>query len=536
MARPLLTGPLTMRVLAVLCLTGCVAPVAAPPLTLGETPPPAEPSGAVAPAPLRRLTRAQYHQSVVDLFAAVELTETPAWRFPGEETAGPFLTQVRTPVSPLEVDVSIVAAEELAARVTPQAAKLFGCEPLTDTCSRDGLAALAARAWRRPITARERSGIEALVESGGVELAITGILSSVSFLSIVERGRADAAAKLTGHEVAARLALLLRGGLPDSALNAAAEDGRLDTAEGIAEQAWRLLKEDRARKQLAAFHQQWLGLGGLQSLEKDPSRYPFFGTDARTAMQDELEGFVDAVVRRSDGRLETLFSAPFAFVRAPLHKVYGVREPQPGASVGLDPEQRAGILTHPAFLAVHASPRLSSPTHRGLVLVRNLMCLDLGDPPPGLEIMPTPAAKPGQLSRRAIVEQHAANPSCRGCHMMMDPLGLAFEHYDAVGVWRAKDIDDGSVIDASATVELGDPVLDGPTKDAVELSKRLGRSELVLRCAAKQWYRFALGRLETDADLPELLKLEQRLIASKGQVPDLIVALTTSDAFRSRAP
>ena len=499
----------------------------------------------MAPAPLRRLTRQQYHQSVVDLFEKLAWTQTPAWRFPGEETAGPFLTNVRASVSPLDVDVAVVAAEEVATRAVAEAPALLGCgEAPAEACVKTSVAELAARAWRRPLVEAERTSLDALVgrafASGGwqagLRVGLTAVLASPSFLSIVEHGRADAPLKLTGHEVAARLALLLRGGLPDDELTMAAADGRLDTAEGIAEQTWRLLKAPRARGQLATFHLQWLGMGGLDSLEKDTRRYPFFGDDARTAMRDELEGFVDAVIRRSDGKLETLFSAPFAFVRAPLHRVYGVTAPAPGQSVGLSPKERAGLLTHPAFLATHASPRLSSPTHRGLVLLRNVMCIQLGDPPPGVDVTPIPAGKPGQASRRAMVEQHAANPGCRGCHSMMDPLGLTFEHYDAVGVYRTEDLDDGTTIDASATVQVGDPVLDGPTADAVELSKRLGRSETVQRCAVTQWYRFATGRLETDADQAELDALSKRFIASGGQVPDLIVALTTSDAFRSRAP
>src|SRR5437763_514898 len=137
----------------VVACIGCL-PVAPPPLTLGATPPASSPSGVVAPAPLRRLTRAQYNQSVLDLFA--------------------------------------------------------------------------------------------------------------------------------------------EQGLPDAELTAAAADGRLDTADGIAEQTWRLLKEPAARQQLLSFHQQWLGLGGLLAIEKDSRRYPLFSPDMRVAMRDELEGFVDA--------------------------------------------------------------------------------------------------------------------------------------------------------------------------------------------------------------------------------------------------
>ncbi|MBK7857721.1 MAG: DUF1592 domain-containing protein [Archangiaceae bacterium] len=523
----------------------CLQPTPPPPLTLGETPSPSEPSAVVTKAPLRRLTRAQYHQSAIDLFDAYGFTDTPAWRFPGEETAGPFLTQVKGGITPLEVDVAVLAADELATRAAAQPEKLLSCVDQTLSCVQEAVATLAARAYRHPLTGEERADLGALAQAGfdggggakgALRLALTGVLASPSFLSLVERGRTDAPTRLTGYEVAARLALLLRGGLPDEALTQAAADGTLDTADGIAAQTWRLLKEPRARTQLAVFHQQWLGLGGLAHLDKDTRRYPWFDDTARAAMRDELEGFVDAVIRRSDGRLETLFSSPFAFVRAPLHKVYGVTAVAAGESVGLDPEERAGLLTQAAFLATHASPKLTSPTHRGLVLLRNVMCFPLGDPPPGVKIDPIPTGTPGQTTRRALVEQHSQNPACRSCHAMMDPLGLSFERYDAAGVYRAVDLDDGAPIDSTATIDLGDPALDGPVKDAVELSKRLGRSENVLGCTATQWYRFAFGRLEGPDDTAELQALAKRFVSTRGQVPDLIVALTTSDAFRSRAP
>ena len=218
------TKPLLM-----LLLSACVAP---PPVRLAGSPPaPLAPSGASVEAPLRRLTRAQYEQSVLDLFAPLGWTDTPASRFPGEERAGPFLTNLSAP-TPLDIDVTFAAAETLAARAAPDAEKLSGCALLTAPCAKSSLSALARRAWRRPITADESARFDAMLAGSdvrtGYTLGLTALLASPSFLELVEVGRPEGArVQLTGFEVAARLALLLRGSVPDDALLDAAASGAL---------------------------------------------------------------------------------------------------------------------------------------------------------------------------------------------------------------------------------------------------------------------------------------------------------------------
>ncbi len=527
-----------LRLCVVLLLvSACLAP--APPVRIDGPPPPSSaPSGVRAPGPLRRLTRAQYQQSVVDLFAPVAVSDTPASRFPADEVNGPFLSNVTSAISPLEVDVTFSAAESLASVMAPNFSALSSCGALTSACARQTLEKLARRAWRRPVLPAESQRFAAMVAAdarAGFELGLVAILASPSFLEVVEVGVPDGArVKLTGDEVAARLALLLRGGLPDDALLADADAGRLDTADGIAAATWRLLRDERAAQVLADFHLQWLGLGGLSSLDKDARRYPFFGPEVRQAMARELETFVDTVIRRSDGRLETLLAAPFSDVRGPLNRIYGLD----GANglTGLDPAQRRGLLTQPAFLAGHAASKLTQPVQRGVVLTRNLLCLPLGDPPPGVNLSPIGVDTTGQQTRRQLVEQHSTNPSCAGCHRVFDPLGLAFEHYDAVGAWREVDLDDGATIDAKVSIAVGDPTVDGTVNSATELIARLAKSAQVRHCAATQWFRYALGRAETPADAAELTQLQQRFDQTDGDLPDLLVALTTSDAFRSRAP
>jgi hypothetical protein len=530
-----------MRLTSAFLATGLSACVGqAPPVRLaGSPPPPSAASGALVDAPLRRLTRAQYHHAIVELFSPLGFSDSPAARFPADERMGPFATNVSTLPTRLDVELAFAAAESVATKAASQAEKLTGCQPLTARCSQRALQRLARRAWRRPLTEAERAGLDALFEARdvreGFTLALTAVLASPNFLHMVENGRAEGRrVQLTGFEIAARLGLFLRGGLPDDALLDAAERGELDTPEGIAAHTWRLLRDDRSTASLTAFHLQWLGLEGAP--EKSPQRYPTWSEAVHQATVSETSLFVDTVIRRSDGRFETLLTAPFTFLPDSVERIYGLRPTPPNVMVGLDPQRRGGLLTQPLFLAKHAQPKWSSPVQRGVVVMRDVLCVPLGAPPSNVNLEPIGVDATGQLTRRKLVEQHSNDPRCAGCHRVMDPLGLAFEHYDAVGAWRDVDLDDSAAIDSRVTLSLADPELDGPVQSATELTRRIAASKAARSCYVTQWYRFAMGRTEGPRDQPELAALQRRFLETDGAIPDLLVAITTSDAFRSRAP
>lgn len=519
----------------------CTAAAPCPSATPTPTPTPTEPAVA---APLRRLTRAQYTRTIQDLLGP--LTWNPGARFPADETAGPFVSNAVSPISELQVELTVSVAEAVAQEVTQDLPRVLGCPaPVTRACARGAVGSLARRAFRRPLEADERAGLDALVDLGasveaGVGAALTAVLAAPSFLYHVEPGERvdDGRVRLSGAAVASRLSFLFWDEGPDEALLDAAEAGALDTAEGVAAAARRLYADPRARRGLGRFHLEWLGLADLQTQEKDPRRYPFYTPEVRVELERETLDFVWAVLHGSDARLRTLLAAPFSVPGAASRRIYGLGadlDPAPPAPTGLDPTQRRGLLTQPAFLAAHAQPTRSSPIHRGLVIATNLLCLPLGLPPPGVDISPIGADPTGQRSRRALVEAHASDPRCVGCHVVMDPLGLSFEHYDAVGAWRAVDAEDGRPIDSRVTVQTGADI-DGPVDDAVALADRLANSSRVRACVALQWYRFALGRREDARDAPAVDRLRARFEATGGAIDDLLITLVESDAFRSRAP
>jgi hypothetical protein len=198
--------------------------------------------------------------------------------------------------------------------------------------------------------------------------------------------------------------------------------------------------------------------------------------------------------------------------------------------VALDPARRAGFLTHASVLSVLAKPDQSSPVHRGKFIRERLLCQTLPPPPNDVEIKP-PAVRPGIPTRRRF-EQHSADPSCSGCHLLMDPIGFGFEHYDGVGLFRERD--QGAPVDASGEI-LGSGDADGPFDGAVELAHRLAESEEVRSCVVMQWFRFGYGRAEQADDQCSMAELERAFAESGHNIKALLLALTQTDAFRYRS-
>jgi hypothetical protein len=262
---------------------------------------------------------------------------------------------------------------------------------------------------------------------------------------------------------------------------------------------------------------------------KDPELFPSFDEDVRAAMKSEVAQFAEHVVFAGDGRLETLLTAPYTVVDEALLATYGVDPSQhtPGEPVDLDPEQRGGLLTQPGFLAVHAHHNQTSPVHRGVALRRNFLCDELQSPPP--EVDNTPPPLDPDATTRERFEQHKSDPTCAACHVLIDDLGLAFEHYDPVGAWRTMD-GTGQVDASGKLVGAGDA--NQEFYGALELGAILAKSEKGQRCVTEQWFRFALGRTIADDDTCAEMQMFTAFAESDFDIRELLVAMVMSPSFR----
>jgi hypothetical protein len=319
--------------------------------------------------------------------------------------------------------------------------------------------------------------------------------------------------------------------MPDAQLFALAGSGALLDDATVTTEVARLLSDTKAGVTIGLFHRQWLELEDISTKEKDPAAYPLYSAALVDAMLDETTRFSDYVVRQGDGLLGTLLTSNLAFPQGDLFDVYGVAEPanyQPGTPVALDATQRAGILTQSAYLTRHAHRDQTSPVHRGLTVRENILCQPIEPPPANVNAVPPPAS--AATSTRERFAQHSADATCAGCHLSMDPIGLGFENFDPIGVWR--NVDGLGQVDARGEFLEVRPDLAGPFSGPVELANKLANSEEVRNCVAAQWFRFSLGRMETQNDACSIQAIRTGFRDSGGNVRELLARIARSDAFR----
>jgi hypothetical protein len=499
------------------------------------TPPSACKTTEVFRSPLRRLTRLEYNNTVRDLLGD---SSAPADRFPPDEVSNGFSNNAAVlSVSPLLAEKYQESAEALAATAVKNLAALVACDPArmgADACARQFVQEFGRRAYRRPLSAGEIDRLLKVYASGGdfargIEVVLRAILQSPGFLYRLELSPAPAGGKLArlgGYEVATRLSYLLWATMPDQRLFTAAEKNELGTPAQVAAVARTMLDDPRTRRAASEFYRQWLGLGAIDTMVKDAAVYPELTPELRAGMRAEIGATIEHLLWTGDRKLQTLFTAPIGFVTPALARLYGT---DGAGMVGLPEAQRAGILTQAGVLAVYSLPNQSSPVHRGKFVREMVLCQELPPQPPNLMVSP-PEVDPRRPTRERF-RQHAEDAACSVCHRLMDPVGFGFEAYDGLGRFRA--MDGGGAVDASG--ELTDTRdADGPFRGARELAERLGKSAEVRDCVATQWYRYALGRLEGPGDTCSLRQLRDTFTASGGDLRDLLVAVTQTEAFLNR--
>jgi hypothetical protein len=494
-------------------------------------------------APIRRMTRFEYDQTVRDLLG--DTSDVAKGFVPEEESLG-FNNQAEAlGITQLLAEQLMEGSEQLAASATKDMTKLLPCDPAKageDACAAQFIQAFGKRAYRRPLDTDETTKLTAVYQKGkasydfktGIEWAIQAFLQSPQFLYRVEFGMPDPVendvVKLTQYEIASRLSYLIWSSMPDETLFAAAEKGELATPEQIAAQAKRMLEDDRARVAVGNFNEQWLRLPKVDTLTKDTTYYPSYNDALRPLWKAETTSFLERLVFDENGAVADMFTAPYTMMNKDLADFYGASGPTGDTfeKVMLDPK-RTGLLGHASILAVTSKANQSSPVHRGKFVRERFLCQGIPPPPANLKITP-PEIKSGMTTRQRF-DEHDKNPNCAICHKLMDPIGFGFEHFDGVGLWR--DEDQNLPVDSSGEV-VDSKDMNGKFDGTLELSKKLAGSEEVRECVATQWFRYGYGRGANDEDACNVDQLQTAFKASGYKIKDLLVALTQTDAFRYR--
>jgi hypothetical protein len=453
------------------------------------------------PRLLRRLTSAELTASVRDVFAL----SAADWSGGGLPTDPAGRNGFTNNADRLTVDSgfagSLLDASKQVAGLVSQPQKLAQLLPCSaqgdEACARTFLATVGRRLYRRPLSDAETArflDLHARVTTDGtfadwVYWATVGLLGSPNFVYRSELGEPEGGGyQLTPYEIATALAYDLTGRPPSVALLDQAAAGGLGSPAQSAEAA-RALALDPAtgkpRPELRAlflkFTDQWLGLSPLANLQKSPTDFPDFTDEVRASMKQETDAFVSDIVFEQGGGVKELLTSKASHVDATLAAYYGWQGERPdGWGVGL--------LAQGSILAINAGNTKTSPTQRGKLVRKKLLCYDVPPPPPVVGDLPQPTGH--ETTRQRYEDIHAANPSCAGCHSMMDGIGFGFEHLDASGRFRADE--DGLAIDDSGYLrglETGDIAFHGPT----ELAEALAARPEPYECAAEYMASFVYG-------------------------------------------
>ena len=402
----------------------------------------------------------------------------------------------------------------------------------------------AERAWRRPVTTEEieqylksyreeREAGEKLVDA--YRVALQGVLTSRHFIYLVE-GDPVPRERLTDAELASRLSYFLWSSMPDDALFTAAKGGTLN-GDGLKKEVDRLLADGKASRFIDDFSRQWLQLHRVGMFPPDKKLYPTYDAWLEDSMRAEpVEFFREMFAKNLP--IDGFIHSDWTVVNARLCEFYGLPESKTGAfeRVSLKPEnRRGGLLTMGAVLGLTSDGTRHRPVHRGVWLSEVVLGKTPPPPPANVPAIEPPTPQSPKATLRQKIEGHRNNANCAACHAKLDPLGLAWDNYDAIGQWRTHEkivagVGNDPVINAAGEMPDGRAF-----KDSTEFKQRLleDRDEIA-RAFIEHLCTYGLRRALSIDDQDDLNAIQAEAKKSQYRIQDIVRAVAMSELMQKR--
>jgi len=415
-----------------------------------------------------------------------------------------------------------------------------------DAAVATSLRTFAGRAWRRPVDAREIDRYMAIFQTeraagesvrSAWKTALVGILSSQSFTYIAEGRPGTVQEKVTPVELASRLSFFLWNSLPDERLLRAAESGELARPEVLASEVARMLGDPKIDRFTESFARQWLQLDKVGMFPPDKKLYPDYDAWLETSMVEESIGFFREVFRDNQPIREFL-TGDWTVVNPRLARFYGLPMPTTAGfeRVTLRSEDhRGGILTHAAVLSLSSDGTRHRPVHRGIWVSETILGKTPNPPPANVNpIEPNPVNEPRATIRMKLAA-HTVHAQCASCHRSIDPLGLAFDNYDAIGRWRTTEfVPTGTgahpPVDASGKMPDG-RAYDGPEEFKALLAEDIDRFAAAL---VEKLATYALRRAMTVDDREQIAAIARACEADGYRLRSMVEAVAMSELLQRR--
>jgi mono/diheme cytochrome c family protein len=402
----------------------------------------------------------------------------------------------------------------------------------------------ATRAWRRPVSQEELTdyldSYRVECEAGekpadAYRIALQSVLTSRNFIYLVE-GDPDARERLTNSELASQLSYFLWSSMPDDALFTAAKGGVL-SGEGLKKEVDRMLMDSRINRFIDDFSRQWLQLHRVGMFPPDKKLYPAYDDWLETSMRAEpVEYFREMLTNNLP--IEGFLDSDWTMANARLCDFYGLPEPKQDGfqRVALKPEDhRGGLLTMGAVLGLTSDGTRHRPVHRGVWLSEAIFNKTPPSPPANVDPIEPVPPQGNKITIRQRIESHAKNTSCAACHRNIDPLGLAFDQYDAIGQWRTREqvstgVGEDPMVDASGVMPDGRPFTNSIQFKQLLLEDR----DRVARAFIEHLCTYALRRVLTVDDRDDLNLIQEEAKKNQYRVKDIVRAVALSDLIRKR--
>jgi Protein of unknown function (DUF1592)/Protein of unknown function (DUF1588)/Protein of unknown function (DUF1585)/Protein of unknown function (DUF1587)/Protein of unknown function (DUF1595) len=422
-------------------------------------------------------------------------------------------------------------------------ARIFVCQPRQEAeerpCAERIARHLATEAFRRPVTDDDVKVLMKFYETGraeaggfdsGVTELVTAILSSPDFLYRAISTPADGTRPLNDLELASRLSFFLWSEGPDEELLGLAASKRLSDPAVMQAQVERMLEDPRAEALVENFALAWLNLDELEQVEPEDKE---FTADMRKNFETEIRLFLASVLLGNRSVLD-LLNANWTFVNESLARQYdipGVFGPQ-FRRVTLQNENRWGLLGKGAFLLRTSYGDRTSPVLRGAWVLDRLMGTPPHPPPPNVNTDLSVHLGDPPATVRDRLEKHRANKTCKACHGLIDPPGLALENFDVTGRWRQVDATAKLPIDPTAELSSG-IVLHGPADLRRYLTRRPDQFPTTL---TRRLMMYALNREIEYYDMPQVRQIVHAAAAHDYTFASIVTGIVNSDAFRRQGP
>jgi hypothetical protein len=428
---------------------------------------------------------------------------------------------------------------------TPSRSKIFTCTPKSAAeeapCAKQILSTVARKAFRRPIRDADLTGALSFYDMGykqggfetGIQKGLMAILVSPKFLyrahSPPDGAQPGQVFRISDMDLASRLSFFLWSRAPDEPLIQLAAQKKLHEPEVLNAQVRRMLADPRAHALVTNFAFQWLNVHGLELVEPDPNLFPDYSADLVDDFSKEIELFIGSVFD-SDASILDLLTSDKTFLNERLALHYGVKGVRGGAfqQITWDKSYRRGLLGKGAFLMATSYANRTTPVLRGAYILEKFLGTPPASPPPSVQAFVETQEGGVALTVRERLESHRNTPSCKGCHGVIDPLGLALENFNAIGQWRDKDIDAGVAIDAAGSMPDGTQ-FKGPDDLRNAL---LARRDQFAQTFTENLMTFALGRGVKYYDMPRVREIVRESAKQDYRLSAIVLGIVNSEAFQ----